>query len=270
MFIARNFWIAFSVCGNRHYYHNNSLFLRHFGTQMAPNDKGKEAAAKKAVDNHIKTNQVVGIGSGSTIVFAVKRIAERVKEEGLSLTCIPTSFQARQLIVENGLTLGDLDRNPQIDVAIDGADEVDKNLICIKGGGACLTQEKIVASCAKEFYIVADSSKQSTELGTSWKQGVPIEVLPLAYRPVQLKLESMFGGQANLRMAVKKCGPVVTDNGNFIIDWQFSSIPTDWNQLNQQIVMIPGVLDTGLFINMAEKAYFGQPDGSIIEQERKK
>lgn len=243
-----------------------TVVTRHMSLQMEAKNRGKVAAATAAVNNHVKNSQVLGIGSGSTIVFAVQRIAERVKEEGLSVICIPTSFQARQLIQENGLILGDLDRNPQIDVTIDGADEVDKDLNCIKGGGACLTQEKIVASCSKEFYIIADIGKQSKELGTSWKQGVPVEVIPSAYRPVQLKLESMLGGQANLRMAVKKCGPVVTDNGNFVIDWQFASLPEDWNKINQQIIMIPGVLDTGLFINMAKKAYFGKQDGSLVEQ----
>ncbi|XP_071174808.1 ribose-5-phosphate isomerase-like [Mytilus galloprovincialis] len=242
------------------------IVSRNSSFQMEAKNRGKAAAAKAAVDNHVKTSQVVGIGSGSTIVFAVQRIAERVKEEGLSVICIPTSFQARQLIQENGLTLGSLDRNPKIDVAIDGADEVDKDLNCIKGGGACQTQEKIVASNAKEFYIIADICKQSKELGTTWKQGIPIEVIPSAYRPVQLTLEEKLGGQANLRMAVKKAGPVVTDNGNFVIDWQFQSLPQDWNQINQQIVLIPGVLDTGLFINMAKKAYFGREDGSLVEQ----
>ena len=133
---------------------------------MADGDMiGKIAAATQAVDENIKSDQVVGIGSGSTIVFAVKRIAERNKTENLNLTCIPTSFQARQLIQDNGLVLGSLETNPEIDVAIDGADEVDSDINLIKGGGGCLMQEKIIASCAKELFIIADTRKDSTTLG---------------------------------------------------------------------------------------------------------
>lgn len=102
----------------------------------------KKIAAYRAVDEWVKNNSVVGIGSGSTVVYAVNRIKERVESEKLNLICIPTSFQAKQLIVGNGLVLGDLDRNPRIDCVIDGADEVDANLILIKGGGGCLLQVK--------------------------------------------------------------------------------------------------------------------------------
>lgn len=103
-------------------------------------EAAKKLAAYKAVDEHIKDNLVVGIGSGSTIVYAVTRLAERVKAENLNLTCIPTSFQAKQLIVQNQLKLGELESNPVLDVAIDGADECDESLNCIKGGGGCLLQ----------------------------------------------------------------------------------------------------------------------------------
>ncbi|KAH3782498.1 hypothetical protein DPMN_160415 [Dreissena polymorpha] len=123
---------------------------------MAGIEAGKKAAAIAAVNNHIKDGQVVGIGSGTTVVSAVQRIAERVKQENLKLVCIPTSFQAKQLILENNLVLGTLEQYPELDVAIDGADEVDAALTCIKGGGGCLTQEKIVANCAKEFIVIAD------------------------------------------------------------------------------------------------------------------
>ena len=98
------------------------------------------------------------------------------------LICVPSSFQARQLIIQNGLVLSDLEITPELDVAIDGADEVDEKLTLIKGGGGCLLQEKIVINAAKEFVVVADYRKDSKELGEQWKKGVPIEVLPLAYR----------------------------------------------------------------------------------------
>lgn len=103
-------------------------------------DQAKKTAAFKAVDEYVKNNTVVGVGSGSTVVYAVQRLAERVKTEGLKLVCIPTSFQARQLIIESGLVLGDLEQNPKIDCAIDGADEVDADMVLIKGGGGCLLQ----------------------------------------------------------------------------------------------------------------------------------
>nr|XP_009933088.1 PREDICTED: ribose-5-phosphate isomerase [Opisthocomus hoazin] len=215
----------------------------------------------------LQNNQVLGIGSGSTIVHAVHRLAERVKQENLTIVCIPTSFQARQLILQNGLTLSDLDRHPELDVAIDGADEVDSDLNLIKGGGGCLTQEKIVAGYAKCFIVIADYRKKSERLGEQWKKGIPIEVIPMAYVPVTRALTKNFGGAAELRMAVSKAGPVVTDNGNFILDWKFDKVH-EWSEVNTAIKMIPGVVETGLFINMAEVVYFGMEDGSVSVREK--
>lgn len=103
-------------------------------------ESAKKIAAEKAIDEHVSDNIKIGIGSGSTIVYAVSRLAERVKAENLNVVCVPTSFQAKQLIQDNGLTLGDLETTPQLDVAIDGADECDSQLNCIKGGGGCLLQ----------------------------------------------------------------------------------------------------------------------------------
>ncbi|XP_069488309.1 ribose-5-phosphate isomerase [Ambystoma mexicanum] len=230
-------------------------------------EEAKRLAGFAAVDNHVKNNQALGIGSGSTIVYAVNRLAERVKQEDLHIVCVPTSFQARQLILQNGLVLSDLDRNPELDVAIDGADEVDSDLNLIKGGGGCLTQEKIVAGCAKTFIVIADYRKDSKNFGDQWKKGVPIEVIPMAYVPVAKALASKFGGVADLRMAVSKAGPVVTDNGNFLLDWKFDKLH-NWSTVNTAIKMIPGVVDTGLFIGMAEKVYFGMEDGSVSAREK--
>lgn len=228
---------------------------------MDPLESAKKTAAIRAVDNHIKDSFAVGIGSGSTVVYAVEQLAKRVAAESLKVVCVPTSFQARRLIIENGLYLSDLERHPVLDVAIDGADEADAHLTLIKGGGGCLTQEKVVASCAKEFVVIADYRKDSKELGQNWTKGVPIEVIPMAYVPVAKQLTKL-GGVAELRMAKMKAGPVVTDNGNFILDWKFSQVG-DWTSINQSIKMIPGVVETGLFINMAKTAYFGQADGSV-------
>ncbi|KAK8734861.1 hypothetical protein OTU49_005698, partial [Cherax quadricarinatus] len=236
------------------------------GSAMDQVESSKKAAAYKAVDNHVKDAYRVGIGSGSTVVYAVERLAQRVHKEGLKVLCIPTSFQARQLIINHDLELSDLEITPQLDVAIDGADEADAKLTLIKGGGGCHLQEKIVAAAAKLFIVVADYRKDSTALGEQWTKGIPIEVVPMAYRTVQLKIELELGGKAVLRQAKAKAGPVVTDNGNFIVDWVFDRT-YDWQKVNQQIKMIPGVVETGLFVGMAKIAYFGMEDGSVKERE---
>ncbi|KAA0202296.1 hypothetical protein HAZT_HAZT011404 [Hyalella azteca] len=221
-----------------------------------------------------KDNFRIGIGSGSTVVYAVQRLAERVKSEGLKVVCVPTSFQARQLIIENNLPLTDLEITPQLDVCIDGADEADSSLCLIKGGGGCLLQEKVVASVSDQFVVIADYRKKSTHLGEQWSKGVPVEVVGMAYRPVASAIERLLGGKAVLRQAKAKAidfgitlhhqGPVVTDNGNLLLDWIFEG-RHDWKAVNSTIKMIPGVVETGLFVNMARVAYFGMEDGSVSE-----
>ena len=223
---------------------------------------GKKNAAEKAVEENVKKNMVLGIGSGSTVVYAVKKIAELNKENNLNLKCIPTSFQSYQLIVENGLNLVSLDQYPEIDLDIDGTDEIDKDLNLIKGGGGCLVQEKIIASNSKKLIIVADFRKNSTNLGENWKKGIPIEVIPMAYVPIMKKLNKLKG-KPILRMAQSKAGPLITDNGNFIIDVDFGIIKNP-SELNEKILFIPGVVDTGFFIGMTSKAYIGQKDGKIL------
>ncbi len=222
---------------------------------------GKKNAANKAVEENVKEGMVLGIGSGSTVVYAVKKIAEINKAKNLNLKCIPSSFQSRQLIVENGLTLVSLDQYPIIDLDIDGADEIDDSLNLIKGGGGCLVQEKILASAAKKLVIIADYTKKSEILGENWHNGVPIEIIPSALVPILMKLEK-FEGKPVLRMAKAKAGPVVSDNGNFIVDVDFGQIknPSD---LNLKILQIPGVVDSGLFLAMAQTAYIGQKDGTV-------
>ncbi|MFX1522774.1 MAG: ribose 5-phosphate isomerase A [Promethearchaeota archaeon] len=224
-------------------------------------EQGKKNAAILAVEENVKPGMVLGIGSGSTVVYAVEKIAELNKTKNLNLKCIPTSFQSYQLIVGNGLTLVSLDQYPLLDLDIDGADEIDKNLNLIKGGGGCLVQEKIIASNSKKFIIVADFRKNSEFLGINWKRGVPIEVIPISYTPIMKKLETL-GGTPKLRMAQAKAGPLVTDNGNFIIDVDFGKINNP-EELNLKILKIPGVVDTGLFINMASKAYIGLENGRV-------
>ena len=225
----------------------------------------KKNAGYAAVDDFITDGMVVGIGSGSTVVFAVERLIQRVLQEKLHVTCIPTSFQATQLIVEGGLPLGDLSRFPEIDVDIDGADEVDASLHLIKGGGGCHVQEKIIARNSKRMIVVADYRKDSQHLGEQWKKGIPVEVIPLAFVPLLQKFQTM-GGVPSLRMAKNKAGPVVSDNGNFIIDVDFGVI-ADPVSLATELKQLTGVVDTGLFINLAQKAYFGQADGTVLTRE---
>jgi len=222
---------------------------------------GKKNAAFKAVEDNVKQNMILGIGSGSTVVYAVKAIAEINKNNKLNLKCIPTSFQSHQLIVENGLTLVTLDQYPEIDLDIDGADEIDKSLNLIKGGGGCLVQEKIIASSSKKLVIIADYTKKSEVLGENWRNGVPIEVIPLAYVPIMKRLERL-GGKPVLRMAQAKAGPVVSDNGNFIIDVDFGKIENP-SELNIKLLQIPGVVDSGFFLGMTSKAYIGLKDGKV-------
>lgn len=229
-------------------------------------EEAKRVAAYRAVDQFVTNNCVFGVGSGSTVVYAVQRLAERVETENLKVICIPTSFQAKQLIVKYNLNLGELDTNPNIDITIDGADEVDAQMTLIKGGGGCLLQEKIVASCSKKLIVIADYTKDSEKLGDRYKKGIPIEVVPMAYVPITNKIISLFGGEIKLRSAIAKAGPVVTDNGNFILDWMFKDQDLDWASVNQTIKMIPGVVETGLFVNMCLKAYFGQAEGNVVER----
>ncbi|QEU59620.1 Rki1 [Kluyveromyces lactis] len=233
-------------------------------------EQAKRIAAYRAVDENFdaKTHKVVGVGSGTTVVYVAERLGEYIDEK-TNFVCIPTGFQSKQLILSNKLQLGVIEQFPEVDIAFDGADEVDADLQLIKGGGACLFQEKLVSTSAKKFIVVADSRKKSPKyLGTSWKKGVPIEVVPSSY----VRVLSDLKNKLNCKSAVvrqggsAKAGPVVTDNCNFIIDADFGEI-TDPRKLHQDIKLLVGVVETGLFIDNAEKAYFGYPDGSVDLQE---
>jgi ribose 5-phosphate isomerase A len=237
---------------------------------MSSVEEAKKKAACAAVDeNVVRNGMVVGVGSGSTVVYAVERLAAKARAEQWRLTCVPTSFQATQLINANSdvLDLSDCGRSPVIDVAIDGADEVDAQLNCIKGGGACHLQEKLVAACARRFVLIADYRKNSAKLGEQWKKGVPVEVVPAAVAAVTRWLQAL-GGVATLRMGVNKAGPVVTDNGNLVLDADFGVIENDdVATLAARVVALPGVVEQGIFVRMAAKAYFGNADGTVTTRE---
>jgi len=229
-------------------------------------EQSKRLAAYNAVDHHVRPHdRVIGIGSGSTVPYVVERIIQQGLEVNKGRVFIPSGFQSKQLIVEAGLGLGDVDEHPTIDVTLDGADEVDHQLNCVKGGGACHLREKVLAEAANTFILVADHRKNVQYLGTNFTQGVPIEVVPFAYAKVLQNLHHILGSpKATLRMAVKKAGPVVTDNGNFIIDAPFDREKMiDPYIIMAQIKMLTGVVEVGLFCHMAKAAYFGNEDGSV-------
>lgn len=247
------------------------------GGDMA--DAAKRAAAYAAVNELPATGAVlesgdlvVGLGSGSTVVFVAERLAQRVRDGEIRVgAVVPTSFQARQLCIEHGLPLSDLERCPEIDCHIDGADEVVEaagptRLTLIKGGGGCQTGEKLVASASKRFIVVADDSKPSPALGTRWRRGVPIAVLPDARVVVARRLASLGAITVTLRMAKAKAGPVVDDYGCFILDAHFGAI-ADPAALEQAIERMQGVVSCGLFVgeSAASLAYIGSADGTVRE-----
>ncbi|EIM19736.1 ribose-5-phosphate isomerase [Wallemia mellicola CBS 633.66] len=234
--------------------------------KLAPTEEGKRLAAYAAVDANISdSSKVIGIGSGSTVPYVVERIVQQGAALNEERVFIPTGFQSKELIVKNNLVLGDVDQYPTIDVTIDGADEVDNNLNAVKGGGACHLREKVLAEAAKIFVIVADERKNSKLLGTSWTQGVPIEVAPFAYAKVLKNVAKLGSTKPALRMGIKKAGPVVTDNGNFLIDAPFGeSYYRDPKELLMRIKMLTGVVEVGLFCGMAKAAYFGYSNGSVL------
>jgi len=231
---------------------------------ISVNEAKKRAAEKAVVDWLNGDTKIVGVGSGSTIVPAVTQIAKLHKEGKLNgdIVFIPTSFQARELIISNDLPMGSLETHPQIEVAIDGADEIDPSLNCIKGGGGCHFQEKLVAYNASTLILIADWRKESPKLGTCWTKGVPISVYPPALQPVKNRIQKL-GGEVTLRAAQSKAGPVVTDDGALILDTAFENMtPERIQELDQQLHMIPGVVETGFFTNAA-CAYIGLQDGSV-------
>lgn len=234
-------------------------------------ESAKRSAAYRAIDENIDFNndKVIGIGSGSTVVYAAERLGQYLKDSEYSeqvsqFICIPTGFQSRRLILDNGLKLGSIEENSIIDVDFDGADEIDNGLNLIKGGGACLFQEKLVSTSSKKFVVIADYRKKSPQcLGTNWRQGVPIEIVPSAYVRVTDDLKKLGAVKIVVRQGGSaKAGPVVTDNNNFLIDADFSLIenPSD---LHHKIKSLVGVVETGLFIDNASKAYIGNADGSV-------
>lgn len=209
----------------------------------------------RAAANRVKSGSIVGLGTGSTTAFAIQFLGDRLKSGELTdIKGVPTSFQASVLAKQYGIPLTTLDEIDRIDIAIDGADEVDPQKNLIKGGGAAHTREKIVDSLAEEFIVVVDSSKLVDRLGSTFP--LPIEVLPMAVTPVMKALEKL-GGKPELRMGVKKDGPVITDQGNMILDVTFDAIDNP-AELEKTLNNIPGILENGLFVGVATLVLIGE------------
>ncbi|CAK5262252.1 unnamed protein product [Mycena citricolor] len=261
-------------------------------------ERSKQLAAWTAVDEHVKSeHRVIGIGSGSTVPYVVERIVQLGAEANQERVFIPTGFQSKELIVSSGLNLGDVDQYPTIDVTLDGADEC---VFCHCGAGFVLSYQSgpqpelhqrrrrmsparksarrsgddvrsgcfisfLRCSLACSFILVADHRKNVEHLGTNFTPGIPIEVVPFAYAKVLHNLHhDLKCPKATLRMAVKKAGPVVSDNGNFVIDAPFDqeTMKTPYT-IMAQIKMLTGVVEVGVFCNMAKAAYFGNADGTV-------
>jgi ribose 5-phosphate isomerase A len=218
-------------------------------TKLMKQEVGKAAALL------VKSGSIVGLGTGSTTAYTIQFLGDRLKSGELKdIVGIPTSFQSEVLAKEYGVPLTTLDAVDHIDIAIDGADEVDPHKNLIKGGGAAHTREKVVDYLAAQFIVVVDSGKLVERLGSTF--AVPVEVIPMAITPVTNAIKQL-GGKPELRMGVKKAGPVITDQGNFVLDVRFDSIDDPVN-LEKTLNNIPGVLENGIFVNCADVVLIGE------------
>ena len=220
----------------------------------------KQAVADAAV-RQIKDGMVLGLGSGSTAALMIQGLGAKLASGELKdIVGVTTSFQGEVLAAELNIPLLSLNAVDRIDLAIDGADEVDPAFQLIKGGGACHVQEKLVAARAERFVVVVDSTKLVDRLNLGFL--LPVEVLPGAWRQVKQELEK-FGGLAELRMAQRKAGPVVTDQGNLVLDVKLDGGIGDPSALEQTINNIPGVLENGLFVNIADEVLVGEVTSGV-------
>lgn len=223
------------------------------------NDREKEAAARASL-RFVRDGDIVGLGTGSTAAYAVRFLGEQVRA-GLKIRGIPTSVHTQELAARLGIPLTTLDEIQQIDVTIDGADEVDPGLRLIKGGGGALLREKIVASASRKFVIIADSTKQVAMLG---KFPVPVEVIKFAEALVAKKIAALG---AAVKVRVDSSGKkFITDEGNHILDCNFGQIP-DPPAVARKLEEMPGVVEHGLFIGMASIALIAK-DGQVLELQR--
>ncbi|MGD0424050.1 MAG: ribose 5-phosphate isomerase A [Candidatus Bathyarchaeia archaeon] len=219
----------------------------------------KRNAVLKAIEP-VKNGWVIGLGSGSTLAYAVRELARLQRDRKMEFSVVPTSYQMEYLAASHGLRVTSLNEVARVDYAIDGADQVrDGSLDLVKGGGGALLREKIVDSSARSFVVVVDQLKVVEYLGG--KQLIPLEILPFAYRYVRSEVAKM-GGKAKVRESSGKMGPVITDNGNFLVDVDFGRVESP-SRLERGLKAIPGVLETGLFVRMVDRVFVGQRNGKV-------
>jgi ribose 5-phosphate isomerase A len=223
-------------------------------------DLARKNAAEKACEL-VKDGMAVGLGTGSTTAYAIRELGRRV-DEGLDIVGVPTSYASEALAIECGIPLVSLAARPELDVDIDGADQVDASLNVIKGGGAAHTREKVVACSSRIFAVVIDGNK----LKDVFNRSVPIEVLPYARKLVEKHIAEL-GGSCTMRTGTGKDGPVISDNGNFIMDCDFGPINKP-AALAEKLSQVPGLVEHGIFTN-ADVVYVGYED-RVERLERKK
>ena len=227
---------------------------------MKKNVISEKQLSAEAACNYVKDGMIVGLGTGTTAEFAVRKIGKLVRN-GLSIRGIPTSSRTKELAEAEGIPLIDFSESMFIDLTIDGADEIDGNLNMIKGGGAALLQEKIVASVSKAEIIVVNRTKLVDQLGAF---PLPVEVIPFGWQVVFNQLESLHG---NPDLRLNKGQPQVTDQGNYIIDCHFRKIENP-KLLEHQLNMIPGVVENGLFINLCTKMILADGEQLIVKDRK--
>ena len=222
---------------------------------MLTQEQIKKNLGKYAADL-VPANSVIGMGTGSTVYWLIQELAVRVRN-GFSVRIVPTSMQTKKLAAEAGIGSVALNEVDLLPLTIDGADEIDDHFQLIKGGGGALLQEKMVAAASEKLIIIADESKLVKQLGLF---PLPVEVIPVCLKKVHKKIISAGCKMAELRKAGDQ--PFVTDNGHHILDCHFKKIE-DAASLNMTLHLIPGVVETGLFINMANTVIIGRADGTI-------
>lgn len=216
--------------------------------------EAKRIAAERAVDD-VRDGMIVGLGTGSTAYYAIQRLG-RLVQQGLSIQAIATSLQSEQLATQLGIPLISFSEMTELDLTIDGADEVDSAFNLIKGGGGALLREKIVAAASKQLTIVVDEHKVVRQLG---KFALPVEIVKFGYEATIRKLFQL-GCEPILR--ARDGEPYVTDNGNYIVDCSFNQIAAPV-ELHRELNLIPGVVDNGLFVGMTKKVIVGYDNGDV-------
>ena len=219
-----------------------------------------------AVDRFVASGMRLGLGTGSTAIWAVRRVGEKIAEGSLTgiravATSLQSELEARRLGIPLA-TLNDAGIDCRLDLTIDGADEIDPEARLIKGGGGALLLEKIVAYASERFVIIAEASKLSARLCERF--AIPVEIAAAALGPVIKAVEGM-GAEVSLRIAVRKAGPVVTDLGNLLLDVKFRC-PFDPREMEDRLKLIPGVLEDGLFTKKPPQLLIGLPDGSVEQR----